>query len=91
MRVAFYAPMKAPDDPKPSGDRMMARLLIKALDAAEASTVQPFAYLQLGFASALGVGLFGETVDAATLLGAALVVGAGLFTLRRERAARGGG
>lgn len=34
MRIAFYAPMKAPDDPKPSGDRMMARLLIKALEAA---------------------------------------------------------
>jgi glycosyltransferase involved in cell wall biosynthesis len=34
MRVAFYAPMKAPDDPKPSGDRMMARLLIKALETA---------------------------------------------------------
>ncbi len=63
-------------------------LLIKALDAAEASTVQPFAYLQLVFASALGVGLFGEHVDLATVLGATMVVGAGLFTLWRERAAR---
>ena len=34
MRVAFYAPMKAPDDPTPSGDRMMARLLIQALEYA---------------------------------------------------------
>jgi glycosyltransferase involved in cell wall biosynthesis len=31
MRVAFYAPMKAPGHPLPSGDRRMARLLIAAL------------------------------------------------------------
>lgn len=32
-RVAFYAPMKAPDSPKPSGDREMARNLMKAIAA----------------------------------------------------------
>ncbi|HKG84760.1 MAG TPA: glycosyltransferase family 1 protein, partial [Beijerinckiaceae bacterium] len=31
VRVAFYAPMKDPDHPAPSGDRTMARLLLKAL------------------------------------------------------------
>lgn len=31
MRVAFYAPMKPPGHPVPSGDRRMARLLIEAL------------------------------------------------------------
>jgi glycosyltransferase involved in cell wall biosynthesis len=31
MNVAFYATMKPPDDPIPSGDRQMAGLLIKAL------------------------------------------------------------
>ncbi len=31
MQIAFYAPLKAPDHPVPSGDRRMARLLIKAL------------------------------------------------------------
>jgi glycosyltransferase involved in cell wall biosynthesis len=31
MRVAFYAPLKAPSHPSPSGDRRMARLLIAAL------------------------------------------------------------
>lgn len=30
-RIAFYAPLKAPDDPTPSGDREMARNLIAAL------------------------------------------------------------
>jgi glycosyltransferase involved in cell wall biosynthesis len=32
--VAFYAPLKSPDHPLPSGDRTMARLLMKALDRA---------------------------------------------------------
>jgi glycosyltransferase involved in cell wall biosynthesis len=31
MRVAFYAPMKPPTHPVPSGDRRVARLLMKAL------------------------------------------------------------
>ncbi|WP_299283934.1 glycosyltransferase family 4 protein [uncultured Tateyamaria sp.] len=31
MKVAFYAPLKAPDHPVPSGDRTMARALIAAL------------------------------------------------------------
>ena len=34
MRIAFYAPMKSPDHPVPSGDRLMARLLIRALGMA---------------------------------------------------------
>jgi glycosyltransferase involved in cell wall biosynthesis len=32
--VAFYAPMKSPDHPRPSGDRTMARLLLRALERA---------------------------------------------------------
>ncbi|HTZ38458.1 MAG TPA: glycosyltransferase, partial [Stellaceae bacterium] len=31
MRVAFYAPLKPPDHPVPSGDRRIARLLLAAL------------------------------------------------------------
>ncbi|MEH3148369.1 MAG: glycosyltransferase family 4 protein [Methylobacterium frigidaeris] len=31
MRVAFYAPLKAPDDPVPSGERTVARLWLAAL------------------------------------------------------------
>lgn len=34
MRIAFYAPMKAPGHPVPSGDRTLARLLIAALESA---------------------------------------------------------
>ena len=32
--VAFYAPLKSPNHPLPSGDRTMARLLMRALDRA---------------------------------------------------------
>ncbi|MBL8703575.1 MAG: glycosyl transferase, partial [Rhodospirillales bacterium] len=31
MRIAFYAPLKPPGHPHPSGDRRMARLLVQAL------------------------------------------------------------
>lgn len=33
MRIAFYAPLKPPDHPVPSGDRRMAQLLMSALAA----------------------------------------------------------
>jgi len=32
VKVAFYAPMKSPDHPVPSGDRRMARLFLRALE-----------------------------------------------------------
>lgn len=31
MKIAFYAPLKSPNHPVPSGDRLMARLLMKAM------------------------------------------------------------
>lgn len=47
VRIAFYAPLKAPDHPVPSGDRQMARLLIEALrlagcEVSVASTLRAF-------------------------------------------------
>ena len=60
-------------------------LLIKTYEVAEASEVQPFAYLQLVFASAIGLLLLGETLRPNVALGAAIIVGAGLFTLWRAR------
>ena len=60
-------------------------LLIKTYEVAEASAVQPFAYLQLVFASAIGIFLLGETLRPNVALGAAIVVGAGLFTLWRAK------
>lgn len=60
-------------------------LLIKCYEVAEASAVQPFAYMQLVFASILGILVFGETIRSNVALGTAIVVFAGLFTLWRER------
>ena len=60
-------------------------LLIKCYEVAEASAVQPFAYLQLVFASGIGLIVFGETLEANVIIGASIVVAAGLFTLWRER------
>ncbi len=63
-------------------------LLIKCYEVAEASAVQPFAYFQLVFAVAVGVWVFGETLEAHVVIGAAIVVAAGLFTLWREAVKR---
>lgn len=62
-------------------------LLIKALDATKASTIQPFAYLQLVFASSIGVLVFDDILDPMLLIGSAIIVSSGLFALQRERKA----
>ncbi|MCR9069989.1 MAG: DMT family transporter [Rhodobacteraceae bacterium] len=66
-------------------------LLIKTYEVAEASAVQPFAFLQLVFAATLGIAVFGETLALNVVVGAVLVVAAGLFTLWRARVKAGGG
>jgi len=63
-------------------------LLIKCYEVAEASAVQPFAYLQMVFASAIGLIIFRETLEPHVALGAAIIVAAGLFTLIRARRAK---
>lgn len=60
-------------------------LLIKCYEVAEASAVQPFAYLQLIWASLIGIIIFGEQITTNVFIGACIIVGAGLFTLWRER------
>lgn len=60
-------------------------LMIRAYEVAEASAVQPFAFLQLVFIAILGVTLFDEHLRPSLILGAVIVVAAGLFTLWRAR------
>jgi drug/metabolite transporter (DMT)-like permease len=60
-------------------------LLIRAFEAAEASAIQPYAYFQTVFSSISGVLVFGEIVPVSTILGAAIVIGAGVFAFWRER------
>lgn len=87
----FWEPMTAPDWGWMAALCVTGALghytLIKCYEVAEASAVQPFAYLQLVFASAIGLLVFSETIRLNVALGAALIVGAGLFTLWRQRQA----
>ncbi|UWQ11244.1 DMT family transporter [Aliiroseovarius crassostreae] len=62
-------------------------LLIKCYEVAEASAVQPFAYLQLVFVAILGVAVFDERIELNVIFGAVVVVAAGVFTLQRARVA----
>lgn len=59
--------------------------LTYAMRTGEVSAVTPFRYTRLIFAMALAMLLFGERPDLATWIGAALVVGSGLFALTRAR------
>lgn len=59
--------------------------LIRAYSLAEASAVQPFAYLQLVWISIIGVTVYHEALRPNVALGVLIVVGAGLFTLWRQR------
>lgn len=62
--------------------------LIRAFALSPAAVVQPITYLQLVMVTFIGIFLFGEQTDALTVLGAAIVVGAGIFTAWRESVAR---
>lgn len=59
--------------------------LIKGLQLAEASAVQPYTYTLLVFAAFWGLAVFGDIPDTWTILGATIIVGSGLYTWYRER------
>ncbi|MEM9966790.1 MAG: DMT family transporter [Pseudomonadota bacterium] len=63
-------------------------LLIRCYEVAEASAVQPFAYFQLAFAAVIGLTVFGEKLTTNIVVGAGLIIAAGLFTFWRERLQR---
>jgi drug/metabolite transporter (DMT)-like permease len=58
--------------------------MIKAYELAEAGTIQPFAYFQLVWVTIMALFLFGERPDRWTVAGAALILGAGIYTLVRQ-------
>lgn len=64
--------------------------LTAAMRMGEVSVVTPFRYTRLVFALILGIVVFGERPDAATLIGSAIVVASGIYTLLRTRAVRRG-
>jgi drug/metabolite transporter (DMT)-like permease len=60
-------------------------LMTIALTMAPASVLQPFNYFSLPWAIVLSIVVFGQWIDAISLLGAAIIVGAGLVVMARER------
>lgn len=59
-------------------------VLIAAYKRSEAALVAPMQYSQIVWATLFGYFLFDETVDGPTLLGAAIVIGSGLYIVLRE-------
>jgi drug/metabolite transporter (DMT)-like permease len=63
--------------------------IIRSFSTTEAAVVAPFAYLGIVFATGWGIVLFDQWPDRWTVIGALVIVGAGLYVWHREtRAAR---
>lgn len=73
-----------------AGGFLMAGYLfaVSAMRTGDVGMVAPFRYTSLLWAIVLGFAAFGDLPDGWTLLGAAIVVAAGVFLLLRERALR---
>jgi drug/metabolite transporter (DMT)-like permease len=63
-------------------------LMVYALSMAPASVVQPFNYFSLPWAIGLSAVVFGHWIDPISMIGAAVIVAAGLVVMARERAKR---
>jgi drug/metabolite transporter (DMT)-like permease len=60
-------------------------MMVYALSMAPASVLQPFNYTSLPWSILLGLVVFHEALDPISLLGAAIIAGAGLVVMARER------
>ena len=85
----FWQPIALPDAPAVAalvGFGILGHLLmIRAFAAAPAGDIAPYGYAGLLFAVIFGLVLFSETPDGVTLLGAVVIVTAGLYVWYRER------
>lgn len=63
-------------------------LMIEAFRFAEAALVVPFKYVSLLWAVLLGLVIWGDVPDNWTFIGAAVVIGSGLYILHRERSSK---
>jgi len=66
-------------------------LLIKALQLAPASILQPFSYTILIWATLVGFLVFGNLPDLLTVVGALIVTSSGIYSFARERRLRAAG
>jgi drug/metabolite transporter (DMT)-like permease len=62
--------------------------ITSAMRLGEVAVVTPFRYTRLLFALILGFAVFGERVDTATLVGGAIIVASGVYTILRSARAR---
>jgi len=60
-------------------------LLIRSYSMAEASALQPFAYLQIVFVTIIAMMVFDEVLHLNVIIGGGIVILAGLFTVIRSR------
>jgi drug/metabolite transporter (DMT)-like permease len=64
--------------------------ITSAMRLGEVAVVTPFRYTRLLFALILGLAIFGERPDGATLAGGAIIVVSGVYTILRSARVRGG-
>ena len=62
--------------------------IVSAMRVGEVSYVTPFRYTRIVFALVAGYIVFDERPDALMLVGAVIIVGAGIYTVWRERRVR---
>ncbi|RAH98841.1 EamA/RhaT family transporter [Acuticoccus sediminis] len=67
------------------GATLVQLMMTVALRMAEASMLASFQYLEIVSATAIGYLVFGEFPDPLTWLGTAIILGAGLYVVHRER------
>lgn len=60
-------------------------MVAMAMRLGEVSVISPFRYIRVVFGVGAGVLILGESVDFPVIIGASMVVGAGLYSLVRER------
>jgi len=64
--------------------------LSKAFSLAEASAILPYDFVRFGLVATAGIGLFGERLDALTIVGGVVILGATIYLAVREaQVARG--
>ncbi len=59
--------------------------VIAAMRLGDMSATAPFRYVSVVFAIGIGFAVWGDVPDGLTILGSLVIVGAGLYTLYRER------
>ena len=72
--------------PSPANTRIReASTMMVAMSRAPASALQPFNYMSLPWGIVLSYTVFGHLIDPIALVGGAVIVGAGLVVMARER------